>query len=115
MNYTVYFKVFSYIPFMSLFCLLLLILHAYILYGHMPVYSNPDPKTLSITYTIYIIVDFLLIFSFLIYPILSIIVIYKKLQTIMLIKYILIYLLGLILLLIAYRVKEFNLGIWIAD
>lgn len=50
MNYSTLFKIVSFIPIVNLISLLILILHSYILFGHFPTYSNPDPKTLNFTY-----------------------------------------------------------------
>lgn len=115
MNFSIYFKICSYIPFINLLLLLVLILHVYFLYGHLPTYSNPDPKTLTFTYNLYFISELLLIFSFFIYPILIVLVIYKKLKIIKVFKYIVIYGVSLILLLVLYRIESLDLGNWILD
>lgn len=82
----------------------------------MPIYSNPDPKTLSFTYTLFSISEILLIFSIVIFPILAIVVIYNKiLKKVLIFKHIMIYLLGLGLLMFVYGLDMFDLGTWIAD
>lgn len=116
MNYSLLFKIFSYIPFISTLSLLLLVFHAYFLYGHMPTYSKPDPKSIPFTYILYSIFDFLLIFSFFYYPILIMIIILKKeVKKSIFFKNIAIYVLGLILLIIIYRLDDFGLAEWIND
>ncbi len=116
MNFSLYFKIFSYIPTVNLFSLLLLILHAYFLHGHMPTYSNPDPNELGFTYLFFIIITMFLMFSFFIYPILITMVIFKKyLKTKTIFIHVIIYGASVVLLLALYRLKSLGLGDWIAD
>lgn len=109
------FKLFSYIPFFNLLSLLVLILHVYFLYGHLPTYSNPDPKALPFTFTIFMIFEVLLFLTFILYPILIIINIYKKTSKKILFKNIVVYLTSLIFLIIIYRLDRYELGTWILD
>jgi len=116
MNYSMYFKICSYIPIINLFSLLLLVLQVYFVYGYMPTYSNPDPKEMVFTYFIFLTITFLLIFSFFVYPILIAIVIYKRdLKIKKIFMYIIMYVASLILLLVLYRLESLNLGNWILD
>lgn len=96
--------------------LLLFILHAYFLNERMPFYGNPDPKTLTFTYELFMISEFLLIFSLIYYPYLIFRVIYKKeLNKIMLLKYLAVYLMGFALIFIIFRLEQYNLGEWVLD
>ncbi len=116
MKYYFYFKLFSYIPLLNLLSLFLLVLHAYFLNGYMPVYNMPDPKTLSFTYILFQISDFFLIFSFFVFPILILVVTYKKsIKKSLIFKYIIIYILSLAVILIVYRIEVLKLANWITD
>lgn len=116
MNNSILFKIFSFIPIINLILLLLLILHSYILYGRMPTYGNPDPKTLNFTYQLFFISLMILIFSFLYYPYLIFRLVYfKGLNRKAILKNVCLYLIGFILLLVIFRIEIYNLGEWIAD
>lgn len=116
MKYSIYYKIFSYIPLINLLALLLLIAHAYFLYRKIPSYSNPDPKTLFITYSIFQISETILFFSFLIFPSLVLVVILRKEFTRrLLFKHIIIYGFSIVLMLIIYRIEILDLGAWIID
>jgi hypothetical protein len=116
MNDSNLFKIFSFVPIINLISLLLLILQAYLLFDRMPTYGTPDPKTLPFTYTFFLILEFLLLFSLLYYPYSIFRAIYeKKLNRIILLKYISVYIIGFVLLIIIFRVENLNLGEWILD
>ncbi len=116
MNYSTLFKIVSFIPIVNLISLLILILHSYILFGHFPTYSNPDPKTLNFTYQLLFISQMILIFSFLYYPYLIFKLFYfKDLNRKVMLKNVCLYLIGFILLLVIFRMETYNLGEWIAD
>lgn len=116
MNYSSLFKVFSFIPAINLTALLLLILHAYFLYERMPFYGNPDPKTLPFTYELFMVSEFLLLFSLIYYPYSLFRTIYeKKLNKIILLKYLAVYIIGFVLIFVSFRLGDLNLGEWILD
>jgi len=82
----------------------------------MPTYGNPDPKTLNFTYQLFFICLMVLIFSFFYYPYLIFRVIYfRNLNRKVILKNVCLYLIGLILLLVIFRIETYNLGEWIAD
>ena len=116
MTYSTIFKISSFIPIINLVALLVLILHAYFLYGRMPVYGSPDPKDLNFTYELFLISGLLLLYSPFYFSYLIVMVVYeKKTNKIILFRNIIIYLTGFILLLIICRSKAYNLGEWIVD
>ena len=116
MKYSIYYKIFSYMPLINLLALLLLITHSFFLYGRMPSYSNPDPKTLFITYSIFQISEIIVFFSFIIFPSLFIVVILQKTLTRrILFKHIIIYAFSIVLVFIIYRIEILDLGTWIID
>lgn len=116
MRYFIYFKFCSYIPLVSLISLMILVLSAYLSLGHLPSFSNPDPKTYYISYNLFLGSIFLLLFSFFLYPLLTISISLKKeIKSVSIYRYISIYIFCLILLIIILRLDTFNLSDWILD
>lgn len=116
MNHSSLFKIFSFIPAINLTALLVLILHAYFLNGHMPFYGNPDPQSLSFTYVFFVVTESLFVFSLFYYPYLIIrVILKKKLSKVMLLKYLFIFLILFIILLIVFRLEPYRIGEWIGD
>lgn len=116
MNNSSLFKIFSFIPVINLTAFLIMISHAYFLFGRMPVYGNPDPKTLSFTYELFMISQIILLFSLIFYPYSIFKTIFnKKLSKIILLKYLAVYIIGYIVLVIVFRLEQYEFGEWIAD
>ena len=109
------FHLFTYIPLINLLCLILLITHSFLLHGRIPTYSIPDPKTLIISYQLFITSEILLFLSVILYPSLVIIIFFNKAKPPFLIRKIGIYIFFFVLLILIYRIETLGLGEWILD